>query len=31
MQVLFKKYFIFDSVICHLHIASYVTELGVLQ
>ena len=30
MQVLFNKYFIFDSVICHLHITSYVTDLGVL-
>ena len=29
-QVLLNKYFIFDSVIFHLHITSYVTELGAL-
>ena len=29
MHVLFNKYLIFDTVICHFHIASYVTELCV--
>ena len=29
-QVLFHKYFIFDRVICHFHITSYVTVLCVL-
>ena len=30
MQVLFTKYFIFDRLICHFHLTSYMKELWVL-